>query len=259
MYRLGKFHSLTSQVIDHRDNLNHQATVTCGDGGNPYMWGSMGIVYRNSQTDRAITSWMELFKPRNEHKNNITIPLDDVDTIAAALLALNYDPFTSDKQQLMEAFELLKSAKAHMLVMRNTLSYIFEYQQQSKVNLGLAYSGESYLINSQMQVDDWRYVVPKEGTLIWHECFAAPIGHPIKQATLEFLSFINRADIAAINAESVWYATSNDAAIEMTSDEYRKDSELFPDPEVIERSYMYRQVEVEGMKLRNRMISVLNQ
>ncbi|MGG5574927.1 ABC transporter substrate-binding protein [Vibrio diazotrophicus] len=259
MYRLGKFHSLASPAITHRENLNHQATVSCGEGGNPYMWGSMGIVYRNSQTDRAVTSWIELFNPRSEHKNKITIPLDDIDTIAAALLALNYDPFTSDQQQLKEAFDLLQNVKPHILAMRNTASYTLEHQQQSEVNIGLAYSGEGYLINEQMQVEDWSYVVPKEGTLIWHECFAAPKGHPIKQATIEFLSFINRPDISAINAESVWYATSNDAAIKLTSDEYQLDSELFPDPEVLERSYLYREIDVKGMKLRNRMISVLNQ
>lgn len=259
MYRLGKFNSLATQTILNRDNLNPKANSSCGEGGNPYMWGTMGIVYRKSQATVPITSWMELFKPRAEYKNKITLPLDDIDTIAAALLALNYDPFTSNKQQLMEAFDLLKDAKPHMLEMRNMVSYTLEHQQQSEVSLGLAYSGDSYLISDETQVDDWSYVVPKEGTLIWHECFAAPKGHTIKPATLEFLSFINRADISAINAESVWYATSNDAAIKLTSDQYQHDSELFPEPKVIERSYLYRPVDVEGMKLRNRMISVLNQ
>ena len=258
MAKRGLFRRIDNKGIDNTQHINAQSQEACGTSGVPYMWGTMGIAYRTSLTDHPITSWMDIFEPANEHLGKMTIPLDDVDTTAMALLALNINPFTSDRDQLMQAFELLKKLKGNVLEFRNTVAYMLENQENSQITMGVAYSGESYLLDSENKVDDWAYVVPKEGTLIWYECFASPAGQPLKQAAIDFLSFLNRPDVAAINAEAVWYATANDSAVLQASEEYRADTELFPAKEILERSFYYHPVDVDGMKLRNRMISVLN-
>lgn len=254
----GLFHSQTALNIQNKEHLNKQSIEACGVGGNPYMWGTMGIAYRTSQNPNPITSWMDIFQPDPANVGKFTVPLDDVDTTAMALLALGMDPFSSNKEDLVNAFELLKGLKNNVLEFRNTVSYTLENQDQSKISLGVAYSGESYILNSETNVDDWVYTVPKEGTLIWYECFAAPAAKPVKPSTIEFLSFLNRPDIAAENAEAVWYATVNDSAILQTSEEYQNDTELFPGKEIIDKSFYYKPVNLDGLKLRNRMISVLN-
>ena len=69
--------------------------------------------------------------------------------------------------------------------------------------------------------------LPQEGTLIWYECFASVSQKPLSVASVAFLNFINRADVAAKNAEDVWYATANKAAMDLMSEEYLEDHELF--------------------------------
>jgi spermidine/putrescine-binding protein len=73
-----------------------------------------------------------------------------------------------------------------------------------------------------------------------------------------FLDFISRPDIAAKNAEEIWFSTANQAALELVSDDYLQDEELFPDAETLSRSTVYKPIGTSGLRLRNRIISVLD-
>lgn len=238
-------------------NFDSNSRRLCGNTGVPYMWGTMGIAYRTSKYPEGVSSWMSALSPLPEHKGKITIPVDEIDTTAIALLALHYDPFTSDKTQLMEAFNLLKNAKQNSKAFINALSYAGERKDQTDLDLAVVFSGESYTLKQLTGQDDWTYVVPKEGTLIWQECFAQLKDTPQKPTTIEFLNFINDPKIAAINAEYVWYATSNKAAMQYVSDDYKDDPELFPSQQVLEHSHPYKNIDLMGLKLRTRIISVL--
>ncbi len=238
-------------------NMDSISRRLCGNTGVPYMWGTMGIAYRKSKYPNGVTSWMSALTPSPEHKGKITIPVDEVDTTAMALLALHYDPFTSDKAQLMEAFNLLKATKQNIKEFVNALTYAGEHKEKTDLDLVVAFSGESYSLKQLTGQDDWTYIMPEEGTLIWQECFAQLKDTPLKPATIEFLNFINDPKIAAMNAEYVWYATSNKESMKYVSDEYKDNSELFPSKQVLEQSYSYKNIDLEGLKLRTRIISIL--
>lgn len=238
-------------------NLDSNSRRLCGDTGVPYMWGTMGIAYRTSKYPEGVSSWMSALVPSPEHKGRITIPVDEIDTTAIALLALHYDPFTSDKTQLMEAFNLLKKAKQSTKAFVNTLSYAGENKEQTDLDLAVVYSGESYTLKQITGQDDWAYIMPDEGTIIWQECFAQLKDTPLKTATIDFLNFINDPKIAAMNAEYVWYATSNRKAMQYVNDDYKNDPELFPSKQVLKQSYSYKNIDLMGLKLRTRIISVL--
>lgn len=263
--------SLTLQMMTEQDklktfnpddlptlkNLDSRSVPLCGNTGVPYMWGTMGIAYRTSKYPKGVTSWLAALDPSAEHKGKITIPVDEIDTTAMALLALNHDPFTSEKSQLIEAFYLLQKTKQNIRSFTNALSYTKDYKQHSDLDLVVAFSGETYSLKEYTDQDDWTYVIPKEGTLIWQECFAQLKTTHEKQATLEFLNFINQPKIAAMNAEYVWYATSNKEALKYVSDDYKNDTELFPSPEALQNSYSYQPMDLSGLKLRTRIINVI--
>lgn len=246
---------------DELPNIRHissSARQACSNAGIPYTWGTMGIAYRTSRFDTPVDSWMAILQPQPKHHQKIAIPLDDIDTIAPALFVLGYDPFTSNKTELIQAFELLNQLKPYVKVFRNAQSYANDYRTDSDLDIAIAFSGETESIKTATQQNDWQYIIPKEGSMIWYECFASPKGVPMKPATLQFLNFINRPKISALNAEAIWFATTNDDALRYASDTYLSDTEIFPDKKALQRSVPYQPIDLNGLKFRTRMISVLD-
>ncbi|PJC86734.1 spermidine/putrescine ABC transporter substrate-binding protein [Vibrio sp. HA2012] len=243
--------------LKNSGNIDEKALQACGSYGVPYTWGTMGIGYRESKVTAPITSWKALFDFSDNNKNRVIIPLDDIDTVAVALLALGFEPMTNDESELKLAYQLLSSAKNNLLGFRTAEGYALEKGDKSAMDLAVVYSGETYLIAKETGQDDWVYTVPEEGTLLWYECFAAVKEQPFSDAVIAFLDFIHRPEIAAKNAEDIWYATTNKSALEVADDEYLQDRDLFPPQAVVERSFLYKPVSNAALRQRNRIISVL--
>jgi len=77
--------------------------------------------------------------------------------------------------------------------------------------------------------DDVSYVVPKEGGLLWQDCLCIPTGAPHPDNAHAFINFILDADAGAAIADFIQYATPNNAARALLSDEYNKNPAIFPD------------------------------
>ena len=258
LQKQGLIHQFDIKRIPNIEHIDSLARSECGPFGIPYAWGTMGIVYRQSANLGEFNSWAELFDTVQEKNTNFVMPLDDIDTFAFPLLAMHLDPMTSSTKELKQAYQLLNTIKHKVHAMRTAVGYAIEHGNQSKMNLAVAYSGEIHTLSEATAQEDWVYVVPAEGTMLWHECFATVSGHRVKQSTLDFLNFINRPEIAAINAEDVWFATSNKKALDFVSTEYKGDLELFPPEEILTRSFRYKPVEHQSMKVRARMLTIFS-
>jgi spermidine/putrescine-binding protein len=246
-----------SQMVSP-DNISADAWKACSGYGVPYSWGTMGIGYRSSRVENAPTSWRDLFEFAKNHPKRVTIPLDDLDTIGVALLALGHQPFSDDQAALRQAFELLSESKEYLIDYRTAVGYAIENKQQSQLDMALIYTGETYTLSEATGQDDWVYSVPKEGSLLWHECLASVSDRPFSAAAQAFVDFLNRPEIAAKNAEEVWIATTNQAALSLVSEEYLQDSELLPDSEALARSVSYPLLGLESLRLRARIIGALS-
>lgn len=243
-------------------NFNHmedQAVKVCGSVGIPYSWGTIGIGYRETQVPNHLNSWMDILRGLKQPYKNLIIPNDDIDTVAVALLALGLNPMTNDTNELKQAYQLLNESKEHVISYRTGVGYALEKRSTSDMDIAVIYSGETFTIAQATGQDDWIYTIPKEGTLLWYECFASVSSKPFSDAALSFLNFINQPHIAAINAEAVWIATSNQSALKFTSQTYLDDKELFPDKEVIDKSTVYKAMNNEALKIRSRIMSVISQ
>ncbi|MDV7104665.1 spermidine/putrescine ABC transporter substrate-binding protein [Vibrio sp. TH_r3] len=253
----GAAKNLSKDLIYNKQHMDVDSLSSCGDWGVPYSWGTIGIGYRTSRIDIPITSWSQVFS-LSENGTKVVMPSDDIDTIATALLSLGYDPMSNDEDKLKQAYSLLSNNKNNILEFRTALGYALEMQENSEMETAVIYSGETYTLSQITKQEDWTYVVPDEGTILWYECFAAPADKPLSTATIEFLNFINRPEIAAKNAEDIWLATTNKSALNYVSQEYLEDKELFPDPTILARSYHYTGLNDDSMKIRARIMSVLN-
>ncbi|MBD1388098.1 spermidine/putrescine ABC transporter substrate-binding protein [Neiella sp. HB171785] len=249
--------SLATTTANYQGHYDQRWLELCSTHGLPYSWGTLGIVYRESVSATPITSWRQLFEPPPEHSGHIAMYMDTIDTVGSALLALQQDPLTGDQQALKQAYELLIAQRTHVKAYQYGYDYTLQHKQDSDITMSLGYSDDQYVMAEATGQQDWVYTVPKEGTLLWAECLAAPAEKPLSEATIAFLEFISRPDIAALNAESLWFSTPNKAALALTSAEYQQDTNLFPAAALMKNSRTYRSLEPDAMNTRSRIMAFL--
>ena len=254
----GVLNSFSEIKIDNINNNSPQSLEACDNYGIPYSTGTIGIAHRSSISKQKIDSWMQILTPPKEHIGTTMMLKDDVDTVAIALLSQGLDPFTNDKNELASAYASLKKQSKYLLEYGYPLTYVDEHENESNLTLAVLYAGDIFNLKQATGQDDWEYVVPKEGSLLFVDCLTAPSGNPIKEATKSFLSFINNPAIAYENASEMWFATTNEAAQLLADDDYKYDNEISPSKEVLKRSYRYKIMSTEELVIRNRMVSILN-
>lgn len=255
--KIGLLQSLAPFPIDNLQYNSRQSQQACGQYGIPYAQGTMGIIHRSSISKTAIDSWNNLLSPPKEHVGTTMMLKDDIDTIAIALFAQGFDPFSLDQDELKSAYLLLAAQKKSLLRYDYPVSYVLEQGKASKLTLAVSYSGDVSSIKKATGQNDWEYVVPKEGTLFFVDCFTAPSGAVVKEGTKAFLAFINDPVMAYKNAQDIWFSTTNEAALLLASDQYKNDREISPSAQTVKRSYHYKRLPENEIVVRNRMVAIL--
>jgi len=75
---------------------------------------------------------------------------------------------------------------------------------------------------------DFRYFVPKEGSVAWFDSLAIPADAPHPEAAHAFIEFMLRPDIAARNASYIGSASMNAAATPLVDAALRDDPGVYP-------------------------------
>ena len=198
------------------------------DSGNhyalPYVFGTVGILYNKTMVKEKVDSWGILWDPK--YKDEILMQDSVRDAFMVAQKYLGYSLNTTDEDELQESKELLKKQKE--LVQAYVIDQVRDKMIGNEAALGVIYSGEA--IYTQRENPDLEYVIPKEGSNLWMDCWVIPKNAQHKENAEKFLNFLCRADIAYLNFDYITYSTPNMAARELIEDEDIKNSPIaFPD------------------------------
>ncbi len=229
----------------------------CGAYGTPYIWGTLGIVYRSDIVHARPNSWADLLMPNDALKGHIGMMLDYSDTLTPALRMLGASVNTGDIKELKGAYELLLKQKPFVLTNRYAISFQQEAKDKDQLHMALAYSGDEYGLNGEGNRGPWQYVVPKEGTSMWIDCLSVTASSIHKKAAFEFINFINRAEIAALNANKLATTTVNVAAEKIINDKTPMAIELYPSPKTLSISEQYQPISDANLRQRNRIIRAI--
>ena len=101
------------------------------------------------------------------------------------------------------------------------------------------------------------FVIPQEGSMLWVDCLGLPSKRPLKAATIAFLDFINRPDIAAMNAQQAWISTPNSTAFQQLPMSTQQDPELYPSAAILSKSDPFKALSQSAYTLRLRMMNQL--
>ncbi|MCH9019083.1 MAG: extracellular solute-binding protein [Proteobacteria bacterium] len=196
----------------------------------PYMWGTQGIGYRKSKVSSTPNTWKVLLDS-DEYSGRIALLGDATSVLGIGLKYLGYSYNSTNPKEIIEAEQLVIRQK------RNIKTFAKDNGQDlllsGEVDLAMEWNGD--ILQIMAEDDDISYVVPKEGSNVWQDCMCIPTGAPHPQNAHAFINFILDAEAGAAIADFIQYATPNDAARALLSDDYNNNPAIFPDDETLAR------------------------
>lgn len=195
--------------------------------GVPYFWGTLGVAYRKDLLKTPIQSWMDMLKPNVALHGKIAMLDTAADVVAVALKGLGYSMNSGNLEHYSAAEELLKTQRQY--VGRYETSDLDETAPlvTGDVVASMMFNGDALML--QEENENIEFVLPKEGGPLWVDYFVISRNSTKKKLATQFLDFINRPEIAAQNAQYVYYPSPNKAAEKLLPDEFKQNAVVYPD------------------------------
>jgi spermidine/putrescine-binding protein len=225
--------SLDSSLLPNKRNLMSQFQDPAYDPKNqhsiPFVWGTNGIAYNSRKVSEAVDSWGILWNPK--YRDRISMLDNAGDCFLAALKWKGHSLNTRDPRQLGEARDLLRQQKP--LVKIYNSSNFDEILLSGDVWIAYGYSGQ--LARAMDQNKDIRFVVPKEGSLVWMDTLAIPTSAPHKKEAYEFLNFCMKPEVAAAITNNTGYSSTNQTAQSLIQPQILNNPARYPDQQTLAR------------------------
>lgn len=223
---------LDHSKIEGLNNIDQRFLDQEFDPGNkysiPYFWGTLGILYNTkvySQED--VAHWKNLWDEK--FKNELLIYDGARETLGVGLLANGHSLNTTDENILRDVRNDLKG------FMNNVKGILADeikmYLAQEEANIGITFSGDAAIAMEENENLD--YHIPDEGANIWFDTIVIPKTAKNIEGAYALMNFLLRPEIAAQNAEYIYYSSPNKAAMEFMDEEMLADEILYPSDEIV--------------------------
>lgn len=253
--RYGWLRPLDEQSIP---NISHiaarwrDAYPAAKEYGVPYLWGTLGIVYRHDLVAENIDSWAQLYHPKPAWQSKILMTNESTELVGSALKALGYSLNSQTRAELQQAETLLLEQKP--------LIYSkYEYPDMSadsplgngKVWISMMYNGDALTVQENNPGVDIRFSVPKEGTELWCDYLTITQASQQPELAAAFINFMNQPEHAAKNSQTLKYATTNQSARSFIPAEYLENKLIYLSEEQLKNSEFVRQKSARAQKYWN--------
>ena len=190
----------------------------------PYLWGTVVVIYNSTHVDEADVADCSLDLLWNEKYSGKILMFDNPrDSFGIALTKLGYSINSENDSEWQEAAKILSEQKP--IVQAYVMDAIFDKMEAGEAWIAPYYAGDALIM--QETNPDIKFYIPEEGTNMFVDsmCVLKTTEHK-KEAEL-FINFMCEPEIAAMNAETVGYATPN------------TESEKLLDPEIVNNQLVY--------------------
>ncbi|OJF94004.1 polyamine ABC transporter substrate-binding protein [Pararhizobium antarcticum] len=254
----GILEGLTQANVPSLTGYRPDWNARCAGYGLPYLWGTMGIVYRSDKVKTTPTSWTDLMVPAPELKKHIAMYDDHNEAFIAPLVLLGKSINANDTETLKAAFEVMKTQAPFVLTYDYVITSIQNPDTGKEIYMAIAYSGDQHVLNEKAGTPGvWRYAVPKEGTLSWLDCLAVTADSPRKAQALQLLDFIGSPENAAANALALTMPTASEAALPLIPADMLNDPEIYTPADILAKSQYQKELSVQSIQTRRRIISAM--
>jgi putrescine transport system substrate-binding protein len=212
-----------------------------------YMWGTTGIglnvkKVRDILGDMPLNTWDLVLKTDIAAKLKACgiYMLDSPEDLFPGVLAyLGLNPDTKRNEDLTKAGDALFRVRSNIQKFHSS-EYI-NALANGDICLAVGYSGD--MIQARNRAKEAKngveisYVIPREGALMWFDSFAIPADAKNVAEAHEFVNFMLRPEIAAMNTNFVSYASGNLAAKQFVDPAILKDPGIYPDDATFKRLF----------------------
>jgi putrescine transport system substrate-binding protein len=246
--KAGVFMKLDRAKLSNWGNLDTEVLqrVALHDPGNEHavnhMWGTDGIGYNEGKVkaidpNAPVDSWSLVLDPKWAAKfKDCGISVLDApsEMVGVALAYLGKDPNSQNEADLKAAEDLLLKIRPYIRMIHSS-NYI-DALANGEICIAVGWSGD--VLQSRDRAEEAgqgnviKFVVPKEGTIIWFDMYAVPADAPHPNNAHAFINYMMKPEVAAANSNFVNYATGNAASVELVDESVRNDPGVYPPPEV---------------------------
>lgn len=183
----------------------------------PYLMNYIYVVYDTERCPIEITCYNDLIKP--EMKGQIGSIDGARNLFPIALIALGYDPNSTNEQEIAEAYEWLVKYNANVVAYGSTETNMLN----GTISCMLTYDGNT--ANAMAELGDKNKLViapfTKDPVQLGFDLFVIPKGAKHMDMAYKFLNYMADAQVMANNLVEYPYSCPNDAAVAAASEEYR--------------------------------------
>lgn len=234
--RLKLIRPLDLAKISNRANLAGRFQNPAYDPGNrysiPYLWGTVGLMYRKDRGAVAPT-WAMVLEP--ERQPGAFVLIDSMrDMLAVAERFKAYSVNTRNPEQVRTAGELVLAAKKSA----KCLGFEGGVGGKSKVvsgdaMLAIVYNGDA--VRAMSEDPNVDFTIPAEGSILWVDAMAIPSGAPNSDGAHKFINYLLEAKTGAKLANFIRYASPNVAALPLVNADDRNNQKIYPPESLMSR------------------------
>ncbi len=192
----------------------------------PYFWGTVVVIYNSQFVAEEDVKDESLELLWNEKYAGKILMFDNPrDSFGISLTRLGYSMNSGNDKEWQEAAKALSEQKP--IVQAYVMDAIFDKMESGEAWIAPYYAGDALVI--QENNPDIKFYIAKEGTNLFVDsmCILKTTEHK-KEAEL-FINFMCEPEIAAMNAETVGYATPNTEAAKLLDPEITENKLVYPD------------------------------
>jgi putrescine transport system substrate-binding protein len=265
----GAYLTLDKSKLPNLGNLDPaiMARVALNDPGNSHgvvdQWGTFGIGYNAKMVAEALPgtsldSWRLIFDPAFASKL-AKCGISMLDTANGVVrLALNYlgkNPNTASPRDLEDVAIAL--SKIRPFIRNIDSSNYREALANGDICVALAYNGDVVEARNRAKEAknniEIRYLIPKEGSLLWFDLLAIPRDAPNVENAYRFINYLLDPKVSATVSNVIGYASANAAALPLLDPSIAADPVVYPTIE--ERKRLF--VQLDDSPQQSRAISRL--
>ncbi|MGN0720733.1 MAG: PotD/PotF family extracellular solute-binding protein [Anaerovoracaceae bacterium] len=180
----------------------------------PHTWGTYGIMYNKEMVNSSdIDSWEDLWDEK--YADQIVMPDSMREMYMIAGKVLGYSMNTTSEKEVKEMTDLLLKQKPLVYKLANDSARDLMIGESAA--LAVVNSGE--VLYSQELNENMEYVIPKEGTEVWTDCWAVTANAANKAGGEAWVNFMLEEDSAEDNFEYLTYAIPNTRIADLTDEE----------------------------------------
>lgn len=216
----------------------------------PYNWGFIALVYNTAMIPEGeITGFKDMWNPDYHH--NVLMFNNSRDALAIAMQVCDppIDPgqqsFT--EEEINRATDKLVEFKECGSLKKYVMDQVFTEMEGSQAALAPYYAGDiSTMMDNNEDLD---YVLPEEGSNLFIDALCIPSCCKHKKNAEIFINFMCEPEIAAANAEYIYYGTPNTAALELMDDDYRESELTNPPQEYLDKCFKFTNIDNKSYNL----------